>query len=123
MGRVANPNWAVLWRKRVERQRSSGLSVLEYCRREGISTASFYGWKRRLRISRVTVGERSRKRGRRGISTGQPLPGGFVQVPLAVNSAIEVCFADGTTVRVPAEHLSTTLKLLKASQREGVTDD
>jgi hypothetical protein len=50
------------------------------------------------------------------------LPSGFVQVPLAVSSTIEVRFADGTKVRVPAEHLSTTLKLLKTSQPEGATD-
>ena len=123
MGRVADPKVAVLWRKRVERQPGSGLSVLEYCRREGISTASFYTWKRRLRISRATVGKRSRKRVRRQVSNGQPLPTGFVQVPLAVNSAIDVRFADGTMVRVPAEHLSATLKLLKTSQPERTIDD
>ena len=123
MGRVADPKLAVLWRERVGRQPSSGLSVLEYCRREGISTASFYVWKRRLRISRATVGKRAGKRVRRQVSPGQPLAGGFVQVPLAVNSAIEVRFADGTRVRVPAEHLSATLKLLKSSQPEGTLDD
>ena len=123
MGRVTDPKLALLWRKRVERQPGSGLSVLEYCHREGISTASFYAWKRQLRFSRATGGKRSRKRVRRQAANGQPLPSGFVQVPLSINSAIEVCFADGTTVRVPAEHLSATLKLLKASQPEGVTDD
>ena len=123
MGRVADPKLAVLWRERVERQPSSGLSVLEYCRRERISTASFYAWKRRLRISRATVGKRSRKRVQRQASHGLSLAGGFVQVPLAVNSAIDVRFADGTRVRVPAEHLSATLKLLKSSQPEGPIDD
>ena len=49
MGRVANPKLASLWRERVERQRRSGLSILEYCRREGFSAGSFHAWKRRLR--------------------------------------------------------------------------
>jgi hypothetical protein len=115
MGRVADPKLAALWRKRVERQPGSGLSVLDYCRREGISTASFYAWKRRLHTPGATVGRRSRKGVRPQEPNGQPLPSGFVQVPLSVNSVIEVCFGDGTTVRVPAEHLSATLKLLKAS--------
>lgn len=123
MGRVADPRVAALWRKRVERQPRSGLSILEYCRREEISTASFYAWKRRFRIPRARVGKGTQKRTRRQASPGPRLSGGFVQVPLTVNSAIEVRFVDGTTVRVPAEHLSTTLTLLKAPQSEGASDD
>jgi hypothetical protein len=44
-------------------------------------------------------------------------------VPLTVSSAIEVRFVDGTTVRVPAEQLSATLKMLKAPRSEGAGDD
>lgn len=119
MGRVADPKVAALWRKRVVRHSRSGLTVMEYCRREGVSTAAFYAWKRRLRVSPVTVGKRVRDR----TSNDKPLSGGFVQVPLAVNSAIEVRFANGTKVRVPAEHLAATLKLLSTSQSEGTHDD
>jgi hypothetical protein len=119
MGRVADPKVAALWQKRVERQPGSGLSVQEYCRREGVSTAAFYAWKRRLGIPPATIGKRVRHRALKD----QRLSGGFVQVPLSVNSAIEVCFGDGTTVRVPAEHLATTLKLLSTSQLKGTRDD
>ncbi len=58
MGRVANPKLASLWRDRVERQRRSGLSILEYCRREGFSAGSFYAWSddctRRVRPPRAS---------------------------------------------------------------------
>jgi transposase-like protein len=40
---------AVFWRDVVERQGRSGWSVVDFCRREGVSTASFYNWRRRLR--------------------------------------------------------------------------
>jgi len=119
MGRVADPKLAASWRKRVERQQRSGLSIQEYCRQEGVSTASFYAWKRRLRTSRATAGKPVRRR----VPNARPRRGGFVQVPLAVNSVIEVCFVDGTKVRVPAEHLAATLKVLKVSQSEGASDD
>ncbi len=119
MGRVSDPKLAASWQKRVERQLRSGLSVQEYCRREGVSPASFYAWKRRLRVSHATAGKPVRRR----VSNGRPRPGGFVQVPLAVNSAVEVCFSDGTTVLVPAEHLAATLMLLKVSQSQGASDD
>jgi len=36
------------WRKRLGRYRRSGLVVARFCRREGISTALFYSWRKRL---------------------------------------------------------------------------
>ena len=123
MGRVADPKLAAVWRKRVERQAGSGLSVVEYCSREGISTASFYTWKRRLRSRRAAAGTRSNKQVQRQGSQGRSLAGGFVQVRLASSPAIEVCFTDGTTARVPAEHLSATLKVLRTSQSGGAFND
>ena len=37
------------WRLVLEEHGRSGLSVREFCSREGLSVASFYGWKRTLR--------------------------------------------------------------------------
>jgi len=37
------------WRELVERQEQSGLSVAQFCEREGIKSASLYGWRSRLR--------------------------------------------------------------------------
>ncbi len=122
MGRVANPKLASLWRDRVERQRRSGLSILEYCRREGFSAGSFYAWKRLLHASRSTAESKSKKQVQQRASHGQPSRGGFVQVPFTVDSMIEVRFVDGTTVSVSAEKLAVTLKTLQALQREGVAN-
>lgn len=36
------------WREIVERQGLSGLTVTEFCEREGIKSASLYGWRSRL---------------------------------------------------------------------------
>ena len=36
------------WRKLIARQAASRLTVGELCRRAGVSTASFYAWRRRL---------------------------------------------------------------------------
>jgi hypothetical protein len=36
------------WRRRLRRQAVCGLSIPEFCSREGVSTASFYAWRRRL---------------------------------------------------------------------------
>lgn len=42
------------WRSHLERQSLSGLTVREYCQREGFSQASFYNWRKRLRSSPAT---------------------------------------------------------------------
>ena len=122
MGRVANPKLAARWRERVERQRRSGLSILEYCRREGFSAGNFYAWKRRLQVSRSTAESRSKKQGQQCASRRQSPRGGFVQFPLTVASTMEVRFANGTIVSVSAEKLAVTLQTLQALQGEGVAD-
>ena len=123
MGRVADPKLPALWRDRVNRQRGSGLSIVEYCLREGFSTATFHAWKRRLGGSRSTVKKKSKNRSSRQSPAAQPPRTGFVRVPMALQSAIEVRFVDGTVVNVPGQHLAETLKALKACQLEGGADD
>jgi hypothetical protein len=47
-GRCPDPATHRLWQQRLDRFRKSGLAVAHFCEREGISTASFYAWRRRL---------------------------------------------------------------------------
>ncbi len=37
------------WRKVIEQQRGSGLSIAAFCRRAQVPPASFYTWRRKLR--------------------------------------------------------------------------
>src|SRR5262245_31725848 len=46
--RRPDPATRLRWQQRLQRFRHSGLSVAYFCDREGISTASFYTWRRRL---------------------------------------------------------------------------
>ena len=36
------------WQDRLAQQQESGLSIAAYCKREGISEQTFYGWRKRL---------------------------------------------------------------------------
>jgi hypothetical protein len=47
-GRPPDPATRRRWLQRLDRYRKSGLTVPAFCKREGISTASFYTWRRRL---------------------------------------------------------------------------
>jgi transposase-like protein len=44
--RQARQEW---WRRQIQRQSECHLTVAEFCRRLGVSTVTFYAWKRRLR--------------------------------------------------------------------------
>jgi hypothetical protein len=47
-GRRPDPATHRRWQQRLERFRTSGLTVAAFCDREGILLASFYVWRRRL---------------------------------------------------------------------------
>ena len=44
--RQARREW---WRRQIQRQHEGSLTVAEFCRRLGVSTVTFYAWKRRFR--------------------------------------------------------------------------
>jgi transposase-like protein len=44
--RQARREW---WRRQIQRQKDGSLSIAEFCRRLGVSTVTFYAWKRRFR--------------------------------------------------------------------------
>lgn len=48
MSRSADPALEAAWRLRLRQQPNSGLSIDQFCQREGVSLSSFYTWKRRL---------------------------------------------------------------------------
>jgi hypothetical protein len=129
MGRVSNGKLVELWRERIGRQERSGLSIWEYCRREGVSAGSYYLWKRRL--SQTAATEPGKTRGTRG-GRRRPDAGarnsrrGFVEVAWTPSQAIEVCFVDGTVLRLPAhplDALALTLKTLHVSRSEDHAHD
>ena len=50
MPRSANPALETTWRRRLRQQPDSGLTIQQFCHREGVSTTSFHAWKRRLAL-------------------------------------------------------------------------
>jgi hypothetical protein len=48
MPRHPDPAIARLWRQRLQRFRQGQWSVAAFCEQEGVSTAAFYSWRRRL---------------------------------------------------------------------------
>lgn len=123
------------WRERMQRQRASGLSITEFCRREGICRVSFQAWKRRLRettrergaIQRRGVGPTTSRRndverGHVGARRSPARPtasrglADFFQVPVLAGRSspwIELSLADGAIVRIPQGNLAALETLLR----------
>ena len=130
------------WRQRIERQGRSGLSIVEFCRREGVSPACFYQWKWKLRAApsgspapRPSAPVRQRTAARpvavprhsslqssstnAGVATGCT---SFLQLPVMgprTSPWIELVLVDGTIVRVPQQNLAalqTVLQMLRDGQ-------
>jgi hypothetical protein len=96
-----------VWQRRISQWRASGLSVRAFCARQGLSTASFYNWRRVLE--------------RRAAEAPAFVP---VQVVAdatpAQASALEVVLVDGRTVRVvPGFDAVTLLRLLAVLEGDG----
>ncbi|MCA9135746.1 MAG: hypothetical protein KDB00_03280 [Planctomycetales bacterium] len=51
MSRSPDPQLARDWKERLDRFERSELTIAEFCRTEGYSTASFYQWRRKLQAA------------------------------------------------------------------------
>ena len=77
----------------------SGLTVAEFCRRERVSVASFYHWRKRLA---PTVAPNSPRQRSRGSSPSIRASNLFVPVNVTSSPMAEIEFPNGVRVRVPA---------------------
>jgi transposase len=100
-GRARDEQKERQWRRRIDQWRTSGLSVPAFCARHGLSTASFYSWRRVLE--------------RRAAEQPAFAPVQIIADPVPVRaSALEVVLADGRAVRVAPGFDATTLRQLLA---------
>ena len=123
MPRSANPALETTWRRRLRQQPDSGLTIQQFCHREGVSTASFHAWKRRLALRAAfpttTSGtsafvpvivppvQEPHPPSSSALVTIQLANGGQILLPVAVGVEL-VCEVVGTVARssVPREGLS-----------------
>ena len=90
------------WRRLIAEQAGSGLSVAEFCRRQDVSQASFYQWRKKL-----------------GKAAVEP----FVPVSIVAGAGVSVELPCGAVVRVPPGEeraLAQIISLLTAAgERDG----
>jgi hypothetical protein len=134
MARQVNQALWDQWRKRLQRQKASGLSIAEFCRKENLSRQGFHLWKRKLpqvasrRQASRQAGAAGPLRKRRGgghpsgASHGRAspaihsLPRGFLQLPVAATRSSpwsELALADGTVIRLPQQNVAALVAVLR----------
>lgn len=108
-----------VWRERIIRQASSGLSVREFCRKEKLAESAFFSWRRELRL-------RDQEGNKRGLAVRKRLAGkkdrgeqGFVSLEVRSarpeGAAVEVILSDRITLRVMAGCDAETLRRVLAA--------
>jgi len=101
-GRMRSEEKVRFWRKILEEQRKSGLSVREFCRVRGLSTGLFYYWRKSL--ERNGFGENRERESRKRLIPVRisPFPVGAV--------AFEIELRNGRRVRVAPGFVGNELR-------------
>ena len=107
VGAQRDPRKEAHWRRQVQKQKASGLSVREFCEQKGLVESAFYYWRREIE-------QRNREGSGVGKSAFLPIE---VEAP-AHESAIEVALASGYVVRVRGGFDADTLRQLLAVLEE-----
>jgi hypothetical protein len=98
-----------IWRGRLARYRRCGQTVADFCEHEGVSTPTFYAWKRRL-SGRAVNGQATRR--------STPL---FVPLSLSpVAAGVRIVLPGGAVVELPP---SADERLLRTCIRAAVERD
>ena len=96
------------WQMAIETWQSSGLSIRQFCKQEGLSEPSFYAWRKRL--AQVDEPEANKE------AVCQPEPFIQVSLPIEQRGGLELVLSSGHTLRIssPADiqTLTTVLSAL-----------
>ncbi len=101
------------WRRRLAKFDSSGLTVVEFCRCEQVSQASFYYWSKRIR-DRDDARTRELNSPNACLATSPRQP---------ENDSVEVLVGDSIRVRMPAGEPAAVAALIRLLQEAAQTID
>jgi hypothetical protein len=94
-----------VWRERLARRGGSELSIAAFCQAEGVTTASYYAWRRKLGVARARPAKPKRRAFQQLVVSGLTpaltarLPGGVeIEIPSGQDAALRAVV--GELVRV-----------------------
>jgi hypothetical protein len=113
MARTPDLQLHALWRERLRRQAGGGLTIAQFCAQEGLSTATFHSWKRRLGLSELAKPH-----------TATPAPPAFLPVTVRLTEEapdgpfpIVADLPNGIRLRIPTADARLACRLVRAFAR------
>jgi hypothetical protein len=100
MSRQVKASKQEVWRSRLRRFESSGMSVTRFCRDQRVSIPSFYHWRKRL-----------------ALEPGRKAPPLFVPVHVTQSAAVEIHLPNGTRICVPLGHVESLRVAIETAGR------
>jgi hypothetical protein len=100
------------WRVVIDTCKESGLSIVAFCKKEGISQAAYYYWRKKLAVAGESVPAKQ-----------QDAAAGFIQVSMPeINSAgLELVLSSGNALRIsPGVDYQTLSQVLSALREAGL---
>jgi hypothetical protein len=117
MARTPDLKRHALWRDRVHRQEASGLSISQFCAREGCAVSAFYAWKRRLSL----MAPPDRCPASPTPSTFLPVTVRVVEHPTDQPLPIEADLPNGIHLRIPTANPQLACRFVRAVARARTT--
>ena len=99
MARSSNPETVLIWQQRLARFQTAGLSVVQFCQREGVSTATFYRWRRAL--------------AQRSQAPAAAIRSAFADVTVVAAADVRVSLPGGTQLHIPIGDPGTLQAVLR----------
>jgi hypothetical protein len=113
MAKRPNPALHALWRDRVARQLTSGLSVEEFCAQGQFARSAFYRWRHRLKFTSPA-----------DQSSASLAPSTFLPVTVRITDShahqaapIEADLPNGIRLRIPTANVQLACRLVRAVTR------
>jgi hypothetical protein len=107
MARRQRTEREMYWQDLIDRQRASQQSIADFCQDEGVSTASFYAWRRRLQFPGRLVPSQ--------VPRSALVPVRIVPEPSLTREAVIVEWPGGIVVRVATGCDAATLRTVVAT--------
>lgn len=135
MGRSIDGGLWRQWQARLSRYSGSGLTVVEFCRREDVSPASFYQWRKKLQGGSAGVPGSPVPAGMSGGRTNAelqrlagrfvpvvPVGGGSTGTGLCRANVVVVLLANGVRVEVPCSEPALVERVVRTAGHDAGTD-
>ena len=112
-GKQADGDQQQFWQMALETFKSSGLSVRQFCKQEGLAEPSFYSWRKRL--AKVDGPDADKE------EVCQPEPFIQISIPTERTGSLDIILFSGNTLKISSgTDIQTLSDVISVLHREGL---